>query len=78
MPEVLEAHQQYKRADAEALRLRFRARAQLGLAIVHERDKGTPQEAIARRLGRTREQVRRYEAAYREWNKEYPDEPLED
>lgn len=77
MPEVLEAHQQYKRADEEALRLRFRARARLGLAILHERDKGTPQEAIARRLDRTREQVRRYEQAYRDWQKEHPDEPLE-
>ena len=54
MPEVLEAHQEYKRADEEALVLRFRARARLGLAIVRERDKGTPQEAIARRLDRTR------------------------
>jgi hypothetical protein len=77
MPEVLEAHQDYKRADEEALRLRFRARARLGLAILRERDKGTPQEAIARRLDRTREQVRRYEAAARQWAKDYPDEPLE-
>ena len=77
MPEVLEAHQEYKRADDEALRLRFRARARLGLAILRERDKGTPQEAIARKLDRTREQVRRYEQAYRDWRKEHPDEPLE-
>lgn len=77
MPEVLEAHQDYKRADEEALRLRFRARARLGLAIVRERDKGTPQEAIARKLGRTREQVRRYEQAYRDWQREHKNEPLD-
>lgn len=75
MPEVMEAHAEYKRADEEALELRWRARARLGRAIVHERDQGTPQEAIARRLERTREQVRRYEQAYRDWLKEYHSEP---
>lgn len=77
MPEVLEAHQEYKRADQEALDLRFRARARLGLAILRERDKGTPQEAIARRLDRTREQVRRYEQAYRDWQRDHPNEALD-
>lgn len=71
MPEVQEAHAEYKRADAEALEIRFRARARLGRAILHERDRGTPQEAIARKLERTREQVRRYETAYRDWLKEH-------
>jgi predicted transcriptional regulator len=77
MPEVLEAHQDYKRADQEALELRFRARARLGLAILRERGKGTPQEKIARNLGRTREQVRRYEQAYRDWQRDHPGEPLD-
>jgi len=77
MPEVLEAHQDYKRADQEALDLRARARARLGLAILRERDSGTPQEAIARRLDRTREQVRRYEQAYRDWLRDHPGESLE-
>jgi len=77
MPEVLTAHEAYKRADEEALLLRARARARLGLAIARERDKGTPQEKIARRLGRTREQVRRYEVAYREWAEKHPHEPLD-
>ena len=71
MPEVLQAHAEYKRADAEALEMRWRARARLGHAIIAERDSGTPQEAIARKLGRTREQVRRYESAYRDWLKEH-------
>lgn len=76
MAEVLVAHQAYKHADAEALALRARARALLGLAIVQERDRGTPQEAIARRLKRTREQVRRYEQAYRDWLRDHPGESL--
>jgi hypothetical protein len=71
MAEVLAAHQAYKLADDEALELRARARARLGLAIAEERDRGTPQEAIARRLGRTREQVRRYQQAYRDWLRDH-------
>ena len=77
MPGVLAAHQEYKRADQEALKLRARARARLGLAILRERDNGTPHEAIARRLERTREQVRRYEQAYRDWLRDHPGEPLD-
>jgi hypothetical protein len=76
MAEVLAAHQAYKKADDEALELRARARARLGLAIVQERDRGTPQETIARRLERTREQVRRYEQAYRDWLRDHPGESL--
>jgi hypothetical protein len=75
MPEVTEAHADYKRADAEALEIRWRARARLGRAILAERDRGTRQEEIARKLERTREQVRRYEQAYRDWRKEYQSEP---
>lgn len=78
MPEVLEAHRAYKEADAEALRLRFRARAVLGMAVAAERKRGTPQEEIARKLGKTREQVRRYQQAYRDWQRDHPDEPLDD
>jgi predicted transcriptional regulator len=74
MSEVLDAYADYKRADEEALALRFRARARLGRAIAAERDSGTSQEAIARKLGRTREQVRRYEQAYRDWVKEHQGE----
>ncbi len=76
MAEVLAAHQAYKQADDEALALRARARARLGFAIAQERDQGTPQEAIARRLGRTREQVRRYQQAYRDWLRDHPGEQL--
>lgn len=77
MAKVLEAHREYKLADAQALRLRARARARLGLAIQRERDAGTPQETIARRLDRTREQVRRYQQAYADWLRDHPGEPLD-
>lgn len=76
MAEVLEAHAAYKKADEEALLIRARARARLGLAIQRERDAGTAQETIARRLKRTREQVRRYQQAYADWQREHPNEPL--
>lgn len=77
MPEVLEAHRAYKHADDEALLLRARARARLGLAIQLERERGTPQEVIARRLERTREQVRRYQQAYADWQRDHPGESLD-
>ena len=76
MAGVLAAHVAYKQADDEALELRARARARLGLAIALERDGGPPQETIARRLGRTREQVRRYQQAYRDWAEKHPGETL--
>jgi len=75
MPDVVQAHADYKQADEEALKIRWRARARLGRAILAERDRGTRQEEIARKLERTREQVRRYEQAYRDWRKEYQAEP---
>lgn len=77
MAEVLEAHQAYKQADDEALLLRARARARLGRAVELEYSKGTPLETIARRLERTREQVRRYRQAYLHWSRDYPGVPLD-
>lgn len=75
MPEVLEAFEARKRAESAALeaarQIRWHADAVLGRSILQERDKGTPQGEIARRIGRTREQVRRYQDAYREWLKEH-------
>jgi hypothetical protein len=67
MPEVLEAHRAYKKADADALLMRARARAQLGLAVETEYGRGTTLEDIARKLGVVGEQVRRYRQAYRDW-----------
>lgn len=62
IPDVLEA-----RAAYLAARDRVReTRLALGRAIAEARAQGTGQVAIARKLGLTREQVRRYEAGYRE------------
>lgn len=78
MPATLEAYRAYKQADADALKMRFRARAQLGAVILRERKaKNATQEDAATELGVVTEQVRRYERAARDWAKEYPDEPLD-
>jgi transposase len=76
MPGVLTAHQAYKQADEDALAMRARARARLGREILDARAQGTSQESIARRLGVTREQVRRYQQAYRDWVRDNPGEEL--
>jgi len=77
MPEVLEAHQAYKKTDEEALLMRWRARALLGLAVVREVEKGSTLEAIAGELHVSAEQVRRYRQAYRDWLRDHKDQPLE-
>lgn len=71
MPEVLEAKAEYKQADIDAARIRFRARARLGRAVARERAKGKTQPEIAEQLEVVVEQVRRYEAAYKEWVAKY-------
>lgn len=78
MPEVADAYRAYKQADQDALLMRARARARLGRTVSEERKRnGTTQPAVADKLGVVPEQVRRYEAAYRAWLKEHPDEPLD-
>jgi hypothetical protein len=76
MPEVLEAHRAYKKADADALVMRARARAYLGLSVEQEHARGTTLEEIAKKLGVVTEQVRRYRQAYRDWCRDHPGEPL--
>jgi predicted transcriptional regulator len=75
MPDVLKAFAAHEEAEARARQaareIRWRGHAILGGAILAERDKGTPQEEIARKIGRTREQVRRYQAEYRDWLREH-------
>lgn len=72
MPEVLEARDAYKKADADALLMRARARALLGLAVENELKKpGQTQERIARQLGVVAEQVRRYRQAHRDWLRDH-------
>lgn len=75
MPEVLAARDAYKKADQDALEMRARARARLGLAVETElRKPGQTQEDIARTLGVVAEQVRRYRQAYRDWLRDHPGE----
>lgn len=79
MPEVIEAFAVHeaaeKRARETAKQIRRQGQAVLGRAIQAERDAGTRQEEIARKLRRTREQVRRWQAVYREWKEEFGTEP---
>lgn len=78
MTASVEAYHAYKQADEDALKLRFRARARLGATILRERrELRATQDEAAAKLGVVTEQVRRYERAYRSWQKEYPDEPLD-
>lgn len=79
MPAVLEARDAYRQAAKDALAMRARARIRLGYAVVvaNERD-GKSLEHIARELEVATEQVRRYRQSYRDWQREHPDEPLED
>lgn len=77
MPEVLEAHRAYKQADADALAMRFRARARLGRTVVEEVAKGSSLKSIADELGVVDEQVRRYRSAYREWLRDHTDAELD-
>ena len=73
-----EAYRAYKQADEDALKLRFRARASLGATILRERrELGATQDQAAGELGVVTEQVRRYERAYRDWQRQYPDELLD-
>jgi hypothetical protein len=77
MPEVLEAKAAYKQADLDAAHIRFRARARLGRAVARERAKGKTQPEIAKELEVVVEQVRRYEAAYKEWESNPENGPLD-
>ena len=75
MPDLVEAHDAYKHADEEALLMRFRARARLGSVVTRRFDEGDSLEDMAKAVGRTSEQIRRYRQAYRDWRKEYQSEP---
>ncbi len=60
MSTVLAARSAYVAAREHVTRTRLA----LGRAIMDARAQGVPQEEIARELGLTREQVRRYQAEY--------------
>jgi transposase-like protein len=77
MTEVLDAHRASKPADADALAMRFRARAFLGRSVVQEFQAGSSLTSIAAKLGVTDEQVRRYRQAYRDWLRDHTDAELD-
>lgn len=64
MTDVIAAREAYEKAQRDAQDLIRRARLALGKAISDAREQGVPQEAIARQLGLTREQLRRVQREY--------------
>ena len=78
MPEVLEARDAYRRAEADARLLRARARAKLGREIDQaNRIGGKSLDSIARELNVALNQVLRYRETYRTWDRDHPGEPLD-
>jgi len=78
MPASVQAYSEYKKTDLDVMKMRFRARARLGAVILRERTTAkTTQDEVAAQLGIVVNQVRRYEASFRQWQKDHPDEPLE-
>jgi hypothetical protein len=74
MTAALAAQAAYKQVDKEASRMRDRARARLGRTVLTERKaQGKTQDDAAAELKVVVEQVRRYEAAWRQWQKDHPD-----
>lgn len=76
MTEVLEARRAYEDARDEAKEIVDRARARLGLSIRQAREAGKSQTEAMATLHLSREQVRAFEKAYRDWLRDHPDEPL--
>jgi hypothetical protein len=76
MTEVLEARRAYEDARGEAKEIVDRARARLGLSIREARAAGKSQTSAMVALNLSREQVRAFEKAYREWQREHPGEQL--
>jgi hypothetical protein len=75
MPEVLEARAAYKSAEQQAIEIRRRARVRLGRTCLEERTKlHKKQQDVAGELRVGVEQVRRWEAEWREWQREHPGE----
>lgn len=75
MPEVEAARAAYEQAQLDAIELRRRARVLLGRASLQERTKlGKKQQAVATESKVVVEQVRRWEAEWREWERQHPGE----
>jgi hypothetical protein len=69
---VLEARKRYDQARVDALKLVERHRAALGLEIRLARQDGTSQTEILTAMGKSREQVRAFEKAWRDWDRDHP------
>jgi hypothetical protein len=78
MTKVLEARARYDQARLDAKALVDRARAELGLEIHEARQAGTSQTEILKKMGKSREQIRSFEQAYRSWLRDHPGESLTD
>ncbi|MFC9973598.1 hypothetical protein ACFVH6_22155 [Spirillospora sp. NPDC127200] len=63
MGDVIAARKAYEQAQVEARDLVAQARIKLGRSIRDARQQGVPQDTVARELGLTREQVRRFQEA---------------
>lgn len=76
MPASMAAYADYKDVvDVQVPALRTRARARLGRTVLLERTgKGQTQDQAAAELGIVVEQIRRYEAEWRRWQRERPGE----
>jgi hypothetical protein len=77
MTEVREARAAYDQAREDARALVDRKRALLGQAIVRARAAGTSQTAILTDMKRSREQIRAFERAYRDWQRDHDGESLD-
>jgi predicted XRE-type DNA-binding protein len=64
MGDVVAARKAYEQAQEDARQLVERARLDLGKAIQEARQQNVSQDAIAKELGLTREQVRRFQREY--------------
>ena len=74
MPASMAAYADYKDVvDVQVPALRTRARARLGRTVLLERTgKGQTQDQAAAELGIVVEQIRRYEAEWRRWQRKRP------
>jgi hypothetical protein len=69
---VLEARSRYDQARIDARDMVDRHRAALGLEIHLARQEGTSQTDILKAMGKSREQVRAFEQAWRNWDEKHP------
>ena len=74
MTRVVEARRQYDQARIDAREMVARRRAALGLEIRLARKAGTSQTAILNEMGKSREQVRAFEKASRDWERDHQGE----